>query len=149
MLQLPILQYRVGGRRPSRGRRAASTRSAGAVPTRLPADRIRRGRDSRRMREARGPGRARLVQGPSGETWRRWAAGRSRMTSSVTRSHRIFTRRWGEKARSAVGYTSHLLSAKVQFLVEMIVVEVVGPSTTRPRDPDLYNVPLSSFAEDA
>ena len=32
----------------------------------------------------------------------------------------------GEKARSASGYTSHLLSARVQFLVEMVVVEVLS-----------------------
>jgi predicted DNA-binding protein with PD1-like motif len=51
----------------------------------------------------------------------------------------------GEKARSATGHTSHLLSARVQFLVEMLVVEVVSPTMTRPRNPDLYDVPLLTF----
>ena len=51
----------------------------------------------------------------------------------------------GEKARSAVGCTSHLLSATVQFLVEMIVVEVISPTMTRPKNPTLYDVPLLTF----
>jgi predicted DNA-binding protein with PD1-like motif len=50
-----------------------------------------------------------------------------------------------EKARSASGYTSHLLGARVQFLVEMVVVEVVSPTLTRPVNPELYNVPLLTF----
>ena len=55
----------------------------------------------------------------------------------------------GEKARSAAGYTSHLLEARVQFLVEMIVTEVVSPMMTRPANPQLYNVPLLTFASEA
>jgi predicted DNA-binding protein with PD1-like motif len=51
----------------------------------------------------------------------------------------------GEKARSAVGHTSHLLSATVQFLVEMIVVEVTAPVMTRPPNPALYDVPTLTF----
>ena len=51
----------------------------------------------------------------------------------------------GEKARSARGYTSHLLSAKVQFLTEMLVVEVLSPTMARPRHPELYDVPLLEF----
>ena len=51
----------------------------------------------------------------------------------------------GEKARSATGHTSHLLEATVQFLVEMLVVEVVSPTMTRPTNPQLYNVPLLTF----
>ena len=51
----------------------------------------------------------------------------------------------GEKERSAVGHTSHLLEATVQFLVEMLVVEVLSPVMTRPRNPDLYDVPLLTF----
>jgi predicted DNA-binding protein with PD1-like motif len=51
----------------------------------------------------------------------------------------------GEKARSAVGHTSHLLSAKVQFLVEMIVVEVISPIMTRPKNSALYDVPTLTF----
>ncbi|GAA1033328.1 hypothetical protein GCM10009557_34730 [Virgisporangium ochraceum] len=51
----------------------------------------------------------------------------------------------GEKARSANGFTSHLLSARVQFLVEMVLVEVVAPSMTRPRERQLFDVPLLRF----
>jgi predicted DNA-binding protein with PD1-like motif len=51
----------------------------------------------------------------------------------------------GLKAHSASGYTSHLLAARVQFLVEMIVVEVTAPMLTRPPDPGLYDVPLLTF----
>lgn len=51
----------------------------------------------------------------------------------------------GEKARSANGYTSHLLSATVQFLTEMFVVEVLSPTMSRPRHPELYDVPLLQF----
>jgi predicted DNA-binding protein with PD1-like motif len=51
----------------------------------------------------------------------------------------------GEKARSATGHTSHLLSARVQFLTEMLIVEVAAPAMTRPRNPDLYDVPLLTF----
>ncbi|MGO9190489.1 MAG: hypothetical protein ACLP8X_18800, partial [Streptosporangiaceae bacterium] len=46
---------------------------------------------------------------------------------------------------SATGYTSHLLAARVQFLVEMIVVEVTAPAMTRPPDPSLYDLPLLTF----
>lgn len=48
----------------------------------------------------------------------------------------------GLKQHSAVGYTSHLLAATVQFLVEMVVVEVVAPTFMRQRQPQMYNVPL-------
>lgn len=51
----------------------------------------------------------------------------------------------GLKERSAVGYTSHLLAARVQFLVEMILVEVTSPAMTRPADPGLYDVPRLTF----
>jgi predicted DNA-binding protein with PD1-like motif len=51
----------------------------------------------------------------------------------------------GLKEHSATGYTSHLLAARVQFLVEMILVEVTGPVMTRPADPSLYNVPRLTF----
>ncbi|MEW1837513.1 DUF296 domain-containing protein [Nonomuraea angiospora] len=53
----------------------------------------------------------------------------------------------GLKERSAVGHTSHLLSAQVQFLTEMLVVEILSPSMTRPRNPELYDVPLLTFGE--
>lgn len=51
----------------------------------------------------------------------------------------------GEKARSAVGHTSHLVRARVQFLVEMLVVEVTAPAMSRPKNPDLHDVPLLAF----
>jgi predicted DNA-binding protein with PD1-like motif len=53
----------------------------------------------------------------------------------------------GEKQRSATGYTSHLLDATVQFLVEMLVVKVLAPTMTRPRDHGLYDVPLLTFRQ--
>ncbi len=55
----------------------------------------------------------------------------------------------GEKRRSAVAHTSHLLDATVQFLVEMLVVEVLSPTMTRPGNPDLYDVPLLTFRRQA
>jgi predicted DNA-binding protein with PD1-like motif len=51
----------------------------------------------------------------------------------------------GLKERAADGYTSHLLDARVQFLVEMILVEVTAPAMTRHADPTLYDVPRLSF----
>ena len=51
----------------------------------------------------------------------------------------------GLKEHSATAHTSHLLSAKVQFLTEMLVVEVAGPSMSRERDTNLYDVPLLRF----
>ncbi len=51
----------------------------------------------------------------------------------------------GVKPNSANGYTSHLLNAKVQFLVEMIIVEVLEPKFRRIKNPDLYDVPLLNF----
>jgi predicted DNA-binding protein with PD1-like motif len=51
----------------------------------------------------------------------------------------------GEKARSAGASTSHLLSARVQFLTEMLVFEVLSPTMTRNRNASLYDVPLLAF----
>jgi predicted DNA-binding protein with PD1-like motif len=51
----------------------------------------------------------------------------------------------GLKEHSATAHTSHLLAATVQFLTEMIIVEVDSPELTRPRDHDLYDVPLLTF----
>lgn len=51
----------------------------------------------------------------------------------------------GLKERSATGHTSHLLNATVQFLTEMIVVEVLHPDMQRIPQPDLYDVPLLRF----
>ncbi len=51
----------------------------------------------------------------------------------------------GLKEHSATGHTSHLLSAKIQFLTEMLVIEVNAPEMRRQRDPNLYDVPLLRF----
>lgn len=51
----------------------------------------------------------------------------------------------GLKEHSATGHTSHLLSAKVQFLTEMLVIEVTDPQMLRVPQPDLYDVPLLDF----
>jgi predicted DNA-binding protein with PD1-like motif len=51
----------------------------------------------------------------------------------------------GLKEHSATGHTSHLLGAKVQFLTEMLVIEVTNPPMHRTPDPDLYDVPLLQF----
>jgi predicted DNA-binding protein with PD1-like motif len=52
----------------------------------------------------------------------------------------------GLKEHSATGHTSHLLSANVQFLTEMLVIEVTGPTMRRWRNPDLFDVPLLRFS---
>jgi len=49
------------------------------------------------------------------------------------------------KERAAQVNTSHLLSAKVQLLTEMLIVEALGPEMTRPKDKSLYGVPLLTF----
>jgi predicted DNA-binding protein with PD1-like motif len=51
----------------------------------------------------------------------------------------------GLKEHSATGHTSHLLGASVQFLTEMLVIEVVAPVMHRVPKQDLYNVPLLQF----
>ncbi|MEU7925135.1 DUF296 domain-containing protein [Micromonospora sp. NPDC049107] len=51
----------------------------------------------------------------------------------------------GLKAHSATAHTSHLLAATVQFLTEMIIVEIAEPPMTRVRQADLYEVPLLQF----
>lgn len=48
----------------------------------------------------------------------------------------------GDKARSATAYTSHLLSARVQFLVEMTILEVVSPIMMRVAESTLFGVPI-------
>ncbi|MBO4209417.1 PPC domain-containing DNA-binding protein [Micromonospora echinofusca] len=51
----------------------------------------------------------------------------------------------GLKAHSASAHTSHLLAATVQFLTEMVIVEIAEPALRRVRQPDLYDVPLLQF----
>lgn len=48
----------------------------------------------------------------------------------------------GLKEHSATAHASHLLSARIQFLTEMLVVEIAAPEMTRPKDRSLYDVPL-------
>lgn len=51
----------------------------------------------------------------------------------------------GLKEHSATGHTSHLLAAIVQFLTEMLVMEVAAPTMRRVSDPTMYDVPLLQF----
>lgn len=51
----------------------------------------------------------------------------------------------GLKEHNAAGHTSHLLDGTVQFLTEMLVIEVKSPPMNRVRQPDLYDVPLLRF----
>jgi predicted DNA-binding protein with PD1-like motif len=51
----------------------------------------------------------------------------------------------GLKEHAATGHTSHLQHARVQFLTEMILIEVTAPDLRRHPDPDLYNVALLRF----
>lgn len=97
------------------------------------------------MREARRSERSRLVQAPPGE--RREAIGCGTIASdpeSGEVSPHIHTS-LGIKDHGATGHTSHLLSARVLFLVEMLIVEVADPAMRRQRNPDLYDVPLLTF----
>ncbi|ASU85799.1 DUF296 domain-containing protein [Nocardiopsis gilva YIM 90087] len=51
----------------------------------------------------------------------------------------------GLKEHSATGHTSHLLAAEVQFLTEMVLVEITSPQMRRIPNPALYDVPLLHF----
>jgi predicted DNA-binding protein with PD1-like motif len=51
----------------------------------------------------------------------------------------------GLKEHSATGHTSHLLSAQVQFLTELMITEVAAPTMYRQLDPTQYNVPRLHF----
>ncbi|MFD0203753.1 MULTISPECIES: PPC domain-containing DNA-binding protein [Saccharothrix] len=51
----------------------------------------------------------------------------------------------GLKEHSAAGYTSHLLNARVQFLTEMLIIEVAQPALIRRRNASLYDVPQLHF----
>lgn len=53
----------------------------------------------------------------------------------------------GQKTNSALSRMSHLLSANVLFLTEMVVVEVLNPRFRRLNNPALYNIGLLSFFE--
>ena len=47
----------------------------------------------------------------------------------------------GLKEYSATAHTSHLLDATVQFLTEMLIIEVVSPAMRRLPNSTLYDVP--------
>lgn len=47
----------------------------------------------------------------------------------------------GLKEHSATAHTSHLLDATVQFLTEMLIIEVASPAMRRLPNPGLYDVP--------
>ncbi len=51
----------------------------------------------------------------------------------------------GLKENNATAHTSHLLRANVQFLTEMLLIEVAAPAMRREQDPGLYDVPLLQF----
>ncbi|PSL51404.1 putative DNA-binding protein with PD1-like motif [Saccharothrix carnea] len=51
----------------------------------------------------------------------------------------------GRKEHSAAGYTSHLLNARVQFLTEMLIIEIAQPALIRRRNANLYDVPQLHF----
>jgi predicted DNA-binding protein with PD1-like motif len=53
----------------------------------------------------------------------------------------------GLKQHSALAHTSHLLNAKVQFLTEMLLIEVLAPQMRRVADSSLYDVPILQFCE--
>ena len=55
----------------------------------------------------------------------------------------------GLKAHSATGRTSHLLGARVQFLSELLIVEVRTPTMLRVPEPGMYDVPLLRIGPDA
>ena len=52
----------------------------------------------------------------------------------------------GIKPHGATAHTSHLLKAKVQFLVEMIFTEIISPNLIRVANKNLYDIPLLNFA---
>lgn len=52
----------------------------------------------------------------------------------------------GIKGDGAAGRTSHLVSACVQFVTELLIVEVLGVQLVRRPDPGLFDVPLLDFA---
>ena len=54
----------------------------------------------------------------------------------------------GQKTDSAFARMSHLLSANVLFLTEMVIVEVVRPHFRRIKNTSLYNMGLLSFWPD-
>lgn len=51
----------------------------------------------------------------------------------------------GLKQLAAAAFSSHLIGAKIQYLTEMLVIEVDSPRMRRPVHADLWDVPLLTF----
>jgi len=51
----------------------------------------------------------------------------------------------GSRLNSASASTSHFISGTVQFLIEMVVVEVLSPDLVRLSDESVYNLKLLNF----
>ena len=93
------------------------------------------------MSVARRPPGTGLVEGPPGE--RRGL--RRRELAYDQRGQRVAPHihvSVGLKAHSATGRTSHLLGARVQFLTELLIIEVRTPTMLRVPEPGMYDVPL-------
>ncbi len=54
----------------------------------------------------------------------------------------------GLKEHSATAHANHLLSARVQFLTEMMLIEITAPQMSRIPDRTLYDVPLLGFGSE-
>jgi predicted DNA-binding protein with PD1-like motif len=53
----------------------------------------------------------------------------------------------GLRTDAAHARTSHLFGAQVQFITELVIVEILSPTLTRPRVPEMYDAPLLSFPD--
>jgi predicted DNA-binding protein with PD1-like motif len=51
----------------------------------------------------------------------------------------------GSRLKSASANTSHFLSGTVQFIIEMVLVEVLSPVIVRTTDEHVYNLKLLNF----
>lgn len=51
----------------------------------------------------------------------------------------------GSRLNSAAAHTSHFIGGKVQFLTEMVLVEVLSPSLERIVDENVFNLKLLNF----
>lgn len=51
----------------------------------------------------------------------------------------------GSRLNSATAHTSHFIDGKVQFLTEMVLVEVLSPSLERIVDENVFNLRLLNF----
>jgi len=55
----------------------------------------------------------------------------------------------GARLNDATGYTSHLLDATVQFVIELLVIEVAEPTIQRVPHPGLYDIPVLKLDPDS